>query len=62
MRFFYGLILRGDYKFVLPIKQLHQVLNKEGKEDAHHREVQHWYGIHQKNQDKKYFKKFAVFW
>uniref|UniRef100_A0AC34F6B5 Uncharacterized protein n=1 Tax=Panagrolaimus sp. ES5 TaxID=591445 RepID=A0AC34F6B5_9BILA len=55
---FAGFILYGVYKFVLPIKPHHKVLYKKGKEDAHHHEVEHWYGIRQKNQDKEYFKKY----
>uniref|UniRef100_A0AC35FFP0 Uncharacterized protein n=1 Tax=Panagrolaimus sp. PS1159 TaxID=55785 RepID=A0AC35FFP0_9BILA len=55
---FSAFILYGCYKFVLPIKPHHKVLYKQGKEDAHHHEVEHWYGIRQKNADKLYYKKY----
>uniref|UniRef100_A0A1I7Z8I5 Uncharacterized protein n=1 Tax=Steinernema glaseri TaxID=37863 RepID=A0A1I7Z8I5_9BILA len=53
-----GIIVYGVYKFVLPIKPRHMVMYRKGKDDAHHHEVEHWYGIRQKNQDKEYFKKY----
>uniref|UniRef100_A0A7E4VPT8 COX6C domain-containing protein n=1 Tax=Panagrellus redivivus TaxID=6233 RepID=A0A7E4VPT8_PANRE len=53
-----GFILYGAYKFLLPIKPHHKVLYSQGKIDAHHHEVEHWYGIRQKVQDKEYFAKY----
>lgn len=40
------------------VKPHHKVLYHKGKEDSHHHEVEHWYGIRQKVQDKEYFKKY----
>lgn len=31
---------------------------KKGKEDGHHHEVEHWYGIRQKKQDALYWAKY----
>ncbi|GMT10734.1 hypothetical protein PFISCL1PPCAC_2031 [Pristionchus fissidentatus] len=53
-----GLIVYGVYKFVLPIKPRHRIMYTKGKEDGHHHEVEHWYGIRQKLADKEYFKKY----
>ncbi|CAO4380773.1 Protein CBR-RIL-1 [Caenorhabditis briggsae] len=53
-----GVILYGVYKFVLPIKPRHMVQYTKGKEDHHHHEVEHWWGIRQKLADKEYFKKY----
>ncbi|GMR59143.1 hypothetical protein PMAYCL1PPCAC_29338 [Pristionchus mayeri] len=53
-----GIIVYGVYKFVLPIKPRHRIMYTKGKEDGHHHEVEHWYGIRQKLADKEYFKKY----
>lgn len=50
-------IFISNLHFIL-VKPHHKVLYKKGKEDAHHHETEHWYGIRQKNQDKEYFKKY----
>ncbi|TKR60374.1 hypothetical protein L596_027629 [Steinernema carpocapsae] len=53
-----GIIVFGVYKFLLPIKPRHMIMYRQGKDDAHHHEVEHWYGVRQKTQDKEYFKKY----
>ncbi|CAJ0578593.1 unnamed protein product, partial [Mesorhabditis spiculigera] len=51
-------IVYGIYKFVLPIKPRHRIAYAKGKDDHHHHEVEHWYGIRQQKQDKEYFKTY----
>ncbi|WKY12104.1 hypothetical protein Q1695_003574 [Nippostrongylus brasiliensis] len=53
-----GIIVFGIFKFVVPIKPRHRIMYTKGKEDSHHHEVEHWYGIRQKKADKEYFMKY----
>ncbi|KAK6020795.1 hypothetical protein OSTOST_13544, partial [Ostertagia ostertagi] len=46
-----GVIVFAIFKFVVPIKPRHRIMYHKGKADAHHHEVEHWYGIRQKKAD-----------
>ncbi|KAK6755268.1 hypothetical protein RB195_013940 [Necator americanus] len=53
-----GIIMFGILKYVVPFKPRHRIMYHKGKADAHHHEVEHWYGIRQKKADNEYFKKY----
>ncbi|CAD5218526.1 unnamed protein product [Bursaphelenchus okinawaensis] len=58
---FSALIVFGVFKFLVPIKPRHVIMYKTGKEDGHHHEVEHWYGVRQKKQDALYWAKYDPF-
>ncbi|MFH4979964.1 hypothetical protein AB6A40_006673 [Gnathostoma spinigerum] len=53
-----AIIVYGIFKFVLPIKPRHRIMHSEMYKNSHHHEVEFWYGIRQKIQDKLYFEKY----